>query len=249
MMQSKRQVDVPAGKLDGTDVLVCYAAMPLFSAGILSALTRHLDSGELQRANRFVREMDRDLFVTSRALLRHALRPITGERHLSFVAGKYGKPELADPTAGPGVKFNVTHTAGLVACAISLLYDVGVDAEAVDRPTDYSSIADRCLSGPERQYLAVCPPKAQAEAFCRMWTLKEAIAKAIGEGLSISLTDIAVDLQSLSVSFAPSLSQVDDWWHIEEYQPTSRHTLAVAVRRPPYMSLAVRWQSIDVNSL
>ena len=72
--------------------------------------------------------------------------------------------------------FNLTHAASLVACAITETGRVGIDCERL-RPVNAAALLRRILSSNER-----APSDADARAFFRLWTQKEAVIKAEGNG-------------------------------------------------------------------
>ena len=102
-----------------------------------------------------------------------------------------GKPFLlaADGRSSP-LFFSLTHTRGLVACAISDS-NVGIDAEAMDRDADVDGVSGRFFAPAERAALQQCTGTARRERFFELWTLKEALLKGIGLGLSHPLEDLA----------------------------------------------------------
>lgn len=96
--------------------------------------------------------------------------------------GEKGKPYLKDC---PWIHFNISHTKGMVVCAVHDL-PVGVDVEEI-RP--YSeALAKRVLTPLELQNLALWESRGHhfgEVCFFRYWTLKESYVKATGEGLSV----------------------------------------------------------------
>src|SRR5690606_40514070 len=66
---------------------------------------------------------------------------------------------------------------------------IGVDIEVVSATPPYE-VASMTFAPSERQMLEAAPERA--ELFYRLWVRKEALAKAIGRGLSLNLRDIAV---------------------------------------------------------
>src|SRR5258707_7139411 len=50
---------------------------------------------------------------------------------IEFVAGAAGKPEIGAPRTEPALRFNLSHTHALTACAVTTIGDVGVDVEEV----------------------------------------------------------------------------------------------------------------------
>lgn len=96
-------------------------------------------------------------------------------RSLNWQYGPSGKPFLAEY---PEIYFNLSHTAGLLACALGR-QAVGIDAEGI---RDYPKALLRKMTEGERAYiLGADEPN---EAFMRVWTMKEAWVKLTGEGLS-----------------------------------------------------------------
>lgn len=89
--------------------------------------------------------------------------------------GSSGKPYLRDL---PDIHFNISHTKGLVACAIGQA-PVGID---VERIKPYPKSVLRKMTEKERFYIQNA--KDPDEAFVRVWTMKETMVKWTGEGLA-----------------------------------------------------------------
>src|SRR5512132_2469878 len=87
-----------------------------------------LSPDERDRAAAFRFERDRWRYLVARGLLRTVL----GERldedpgRISFAYGERGKPRLAGET---GLRFNVSHSHGVVAIALCEGRELGVDVE------------------------------------------------------------------------------------------------------------------------
>ena len=99
-----------------------------------------------------------------------------------FRSGAHGRPEIAAPQSP--LRFNLSHTEGLAACAIADGDNVGIDVENVTRKHS-RRLAERVFSRRERKTLRELPAAEQARRFFELWTLKEAYLKARGLGLSI----------------------------------------------------------------
>ncbi|MCG8618114.1 MAG: 4'-phosphopantetheinyl transferase superfamily protein [Desulfobacterales bacterium] len=163
-------------------------------AGLMAQYRSVLSEDERQKADRFRFEKDRKLSVTARALVRYILSECTGNppESFSFRENRFGKPSLVgnpspvDGTILPDLRFNLSHSKGMVVCALALGRDVGVDVESMERTVELS-IARRFFSRAEAEFLEGCPEKDKTACFFDIWTLKEAFIKARGMGLSIPL--------------------------------------------------------------
>ena len=197
-----------------------------------------LSDEERARCRRFVFDVHRRQFLVAHALVRTTLSRYTGTppARWTFETNEYGRPEIAGPAGGPPLRFNLSHTDGLVACAVTLARDVGVDVEYLDRrrPADLE-IAQRYFAPAEVDALEGLPAAERLAAFFDFWTLKEAYIKARGMGLALPLRHFAFRLASASnpaIAFDPAIVDDPAGWHFELARPTPTHRLALAVRRP-----------------
>jgi 4'-phosphopantetheinyl transferase len=164
----------------------------------LAAGATVLDADEQARAACLRLHADREIYCAAHVLLRHALsRQVPMEPgRWRFVRGAHGRPEIdiaACPDAA-GLRFNLTHTRGLVCCALTREQPIGVDAECRRRMADTRAIAERFFAPDEAAAVAASgAPGSAAEAatFRALWTLKEAYIKALGRGLSMGLDGFA----------------------------------------------------------
>ena len=104
-----------------------------------------------------------------------------------------GKPRLAPQRGHEGVRFNLSHSAGRAACAVSNDRDVGIDLERVRPVQDLDDLIRRICTDRERARLGASAEDRLA-GFFQIWTLKEAVVKAAGLGLGIApeLVDTSV---------------------------------------------------------
>jgi 4'-phosphopantetheinyl transferase len=134
----------------------------------------------------------------------------------------------------PGLRFSLSHTRSLVACAVATQDDVGLDVEEVERRLASSSLAERYFAPSEAASLAALPPGERDVAFLRFWTLKEAFVKATGDGLGLGLDSFAFTLDPPLLAFAPESTGEPSSWRFLQLRPTPKHLLALALRwRPP----------------
>jgi 4'-phosphopantetheinyl transferase len=222
--------------LDSDTVRVRWLPMEASDAVHLSRWRDMLDAEELARADRFHFVSDRDTFTAAHALARAMLSGATGLPTATwrYVKGKFGKPALAVDCDGGGLRFNISHTRGFVACAIAR-HEVGVDVEASDRPTEFD-IADRFFAPEEARLVKSAPPERRASVFFRFWTLKEAFIKATGEGLTRPLDSFSFILDPVQIVFHPEREGAprhDDpaAWQFAECRPATDRPLTLATQR------------------
>ena len=110
-----------------------------------------------------------------RLLLARLYREETGEDLPSIAVTERGKPYFEDSS----LHFSISHTKRHAFCVLSH-EKVGIDAEEKDRSIDLR-LADKILSPTEKQQFDAAEDKRLA--LLRFWVLKEAAAKATGEGL------------------------------------------------------------------
>ena len=154
-----------------------------------------LSEDEIDRANRFHFERDRDRFAAARGILRRLVARYL-DRDPSLLRLTYnenGKPALAGSDAG-AVEFNLSHSHERVLYAFTTGRRVGVDIERIRADASDIKIAERFFSKKEVASLAALPEAECSRAFFRYWTAKEAYIKARGEGLPSGLPTTEVEL-------------------------------------------------------
>ncbi|HVA45288.1 MAG TPA: 4'-phosphopantetheinyl transferase superfamily protein [Pirellulales bacterium] len=199
---------------------------------------RLLDADERERWQRFVFAADRGQFLLSHVMLRRVLSRYADvpPQAWRFCKNEFGRPEITGPAAAAGLSFNLSHTRGLVACAVTLGREVGIDVEDLQRGSPVTDLAARYFSSLELAELVGLPQERQQERFFELWTLKEAYLKARGVGLSLGLHRFSMHFspgQAPTISFAPGLVDDPAAWQFAQFRPAPRHLLAVAVRRLP----------------
>ena len=147
----------------------------------------------------------------------------------------HGRPYLAlRPPETPDLRFNLSHTPGLVACAVTIGREVGLDVEHIGRSLVHDNIPERFFSAREVADLRARPAAEQRVVFFDYWTLKESYIKARGLGLALPLGQfsfICAAGQAPTIEFAPELHDDPSSWQFAQFWPTTEHRMAVAVRR------------------
>jgi 4'-phosphopantetheinyl transferase len=134
---------------------------------------------------RFRHPRDAARFVAGRGALRLILGDLLAldPTRLRFVYDSQGKPEVADPLARPGLRFNLSHSEGLAICGVTWGRRIGVDVERLRLPDDWAAIAERMFPSAETQALHRLSEAERPPAFFASWTRLEARSKASSEPL------------------------------------------------------------------
>jgi 4'-phosphopantetheinyl transferase len=189
----------------------------------LGGLLDRLDDAERARAARFIFDRDRRTYAAAHALLRHALDLEAGPRPWGFAAGTYGKPRLDPPC--DDIRFSLSHTDGLVAVALTHGQEVGVDVETASRDPDEDALASLALA--PREVADLDGLVDRRARLLQLWVAKEALAKAIGEGLSLPLRQVVLRSDPLRVEAMPDgYGAASAWWL--QTERLDAHWLALA---------------------
>jgi len=212
---------------------------------LLASYKEVLSAHEMTRYARFWFARDRHLHLVAWALVRNTLSRYAdiAPEEWAFRTNRYGRPEIAGPAAAPPLRFNLSHTRGLIACIVAEGIEVGVDVEDRRRETHGPEIARRYFSAAEVAAFERFPEERQHAAFFEYWTLKEAYIKAVGVGLSLGLGRFSFDIDDRGVavddedrrlptiSFDPTLDDDPRAWQFAQFEPTEHHAMAAAIRR------------------
>jgi len=189
----------------------------------LAELAASLAPDERERAAAFALGEDRLAFTVAHGLLRRVLSCHAPGTPSSW-RFDHGQ---AIRTCG-GLSFSLTHTRSLVACAVTRAGAIGIDIEPVAGVPPEPAVVARCCARSERVALERLDARAAARAFARLWTMKEAVVKALGAGLELSYTAIecALDPPRVIRIDAPGVTSAS--WSIAMNVPVAGHVMTVA---------------------
>jgi 4'-phosphopantetheinyl transferase len=191
------------------------------------------------RAARFLRSRDRRHYTAAHALLRVMLSSFAQvpAKMWRFCLGPQGRPEIEPGLSTLPLRFSLSHTDRLVAAAVTLRRDIGLDVEALGRSIHDMESVVRFFAAEEIALLNGYAPERRQQAFIKVWTLKEAFVKATGLGLSLPLDQFAVTLDADRLLFAPAEWNPPEEWQFRVLQPTPMHQMAVVARAEAGTSL------------
>lgn len=201
----------------------------------VQALSDILTDDELERANRFSFEIDRQRFIVARGILRCILGCYTtmGPNHLRFHYNQYGKPSLEPESSADLLKFNLSHSGSLALYAMTRNMEIGVDLERVRSDFAYGEIAECFFSPHEVSILRSMPAEKKLEAFYKCWTRKEAYIKAHGKSLPLALEGLAGPFASGEppvLLITKDEPQERSLWTLQDLKPGLGYMGALAVK-------------------
>lgn len=200
-----------------------------------------LSDAERERGRRFVFVADRRDYAAAHALVRRMLSSGEDVPPAAWTFGETprGKPFLKAGLSDTRLEFNLSHTRGLVACAMARGADVGIDVESVDRASAAREISLRYFTPSEIGWLDAAPDDEHRARFIELWALKESYLKATGAGLTDALDSFSFSLDAPGViRFQPPVHDAGGYWAFALFAPTASTRLALGLRadRP------IRWR-------
>jgi 4'-phosphopantetheinyl transferase len=164
--------------------------------------------------------------LLARALLRQLLAQSTGAAFgWTFHAELSGRPVARRRSGCRVPSIAISHSGGWVACAVATSGQIGIDIEAYRLGRDIMGIAGLAFGERERQDAE----REGAAAFYRIWTSREALAKARGRGLAEAADGIdrAAGAPPAGVQFRRINGEA--WWLVRA-TPVKGLALALAFR-------------------
>jgi 4'-phosphopantetheinyl transferase len=195
-----------------------------------------LSEDERARAARYHFDIHRRRFICGRAALRILLGEYLDAEPSEVEFGYAGneKPFLRNSTVP--VSFNVAHCEGLALIAIAPFeMDLGVDVEQVRWMPDFDELVGRFFSKREADSFVALEPQLKPAAFFNLWTRKEALLKATGEGICDALNRVEVTFlpgEPARLLSLPHGSVLD--WTVRDFVPAEGFAGALVARSPGF---------------
>jgi 4'-phosphopantetheinyl transferase len=194
-----------------------------------------LTEAEHARAKRFRFRADHERFIIRRGLLRVILRRYLPDAtsEIQLRAGPNGKPELASPAGADSLQFNLSHSPQLALYAVARAVPVGVDIELVRPIDDLEDVASRFFTLSEATMLQAVSGSRKLEAFFNCWTRKEAILKAMGQGITDGVDGVEVTVAPGETARAlrvTSDAEPASAWSLHALRPAKGYVGALAYR-------------------
>jgi len=135
------------------------------------------------RAERMVRREDARRLLAAHHATRWLLARTLDRRpeELAFSTDLRGKPYLRDGS----LHFNLSHSGPWALLGVSRSRAIGVDVEELRAVPAAEALARDHFTAAEREAWEASGPSVRDRTFLRVWTRKEACAKALGAGLLV----------------------------------------------------------------
>ncbi len=193
----------------------------------LARFAAPLDAAETARAARFVFDKHRRRFIAAHGFLREVLARELGRQPaaLDFEFGQQGKPRVKHAD----LHFSLTHTGEHALVAVGS-FELGLDAEEIRATRVDAALARRVMTAAEFETWSKAPCEDQVLAFFRLWSAKESVMKACGQGMSLGPDKFAVFAPG-SLEVAESVEVEGRVWSPRTLESPAKFALALATDR------------------
>lgn len=161
---------------------------------IIAQMGQSLSPDEWTRLHRFHFADDARRYAVRRGILRHLLGRYLCilPTEVVFVYGSQNKPALLPALNTTNLHFNLSDSGEVAVYAFAIDQEMGVDIEVQRDYPDAQQLAQRFFSQEEADWLSRQPAEQRSSAFLRCWTGKEAVVKALGDGLMAPLQEFTI---------------------------------------------------------
>jgi 4'-phosphopantetheinyl transferase len=225
---------IPQGFLDNKEIHVWKASLDGWATH-LDKFYDYLSPIEKERADRFRFIEHRQRFICA-----HAVQRLILGAYLSQAPGKNeiqidasGKPKIE---AEPGSRkrplyFNLSHSDGFLLLSVANDLETGVDLERVRSEYDEKVVSSHFFAKSEQSWIESMPEEQRKLAFFQLWTCKEAVLKAEGEGIRVNLGEVQIEFEESMEKAYCKLTDKNNQkrsWAIHLFSPESEYTAALA---------------------
>lgn len=173
-------------------------------------------------------------FTAGRGCLRRLLGAVLNldPSEVVLEKGLHGKPFVRTEVGFVAPSFNVAHSHGIILIGLSMVGEIGVDVEFVDRRIDLEGVARTAFHVDEvARVLRAMALEERLDMFYRCWTRKEALAKADGRGLTLEPTTYVAGLDERREQCVTLLGvDARETFFVQEIDVGLSHRAALATR-------------------
>ncbi|MEV5880267.1 4'-phosphopantetheinyl transferase superfamily protein [Streptomyces sp. NPDC052101] len=196
-------------------------------AAVTDPALRPLLGRDWQRYRRTADPLVRFRFVTSRMVTKFTAAAALGtepaELDLAYRIG--GRPYLRGLDQ---IDVSLTHTDDLIAVGVSRNGRIGVDAEPADRTMSFDLMQSHICTAAERAELERLPERRRPAGLLRLWTLKEAYTKALGQGLRLGFSEFGFGAEGGGLLAPDGRPASRGEWAFATHRVLDRYLISVA---------------------
>lgn len=161
--------------------------------------------------------------VGGRQLAKALLARASDRQGWEIVRATNGQPRPWHSSGISGLALSIAHSGRVVAAAVSACGPIGIDVETQRPRANYPDLAAYACGPAERSRVAA----DGLAGFYRIWTLREAMAKATGDGLGQVIDGTDRVAEGPASGFWVT---ADRRWHLAALEPCAGVSVALAVR-------------------
>ena len=146
-----------------------------------------ISAQEVTRAAGFKKSRDAQNYILRKGMVRAVLgQYLQNEpQAVRFLHEENGKPNLDPEGDVHDIRFSLSHTDEMVCLGISKKSRIGLDIVKSDSRYPFLATAQYLFTPGESQWITQTPSHEQHIRFFRIWSLKEALLKAMGGGVGM----------------------------------------------------------------
>lgn len=173
----------PLIELDKNNALIFTVNLPSLHKH-LPSLWESLSVQEKTQAKKFINATLSERYIISHGLLRYLLAFYTksNPQTIGYRNNQYGKPFPKNNSSK--MQFNMSHSKDYAVYVLALDCQVGIDIEWRNNNIDVQRLSSLVLIENETTIFRKLKSSEKLNDFYKVWTKKEAILKAFGQGLS-----------------------------------------------------------------
>lgn len=182
----------------------------------------------------------RERFLASRLFLRHtaaaAVQTLPQLVDLAYLPG--GRPYVRGLDQ---IDISLSHTDETMVVGVTRRGRIGVDVERADRRLAHTGSEAQACTPFEKHHLDQGGDSVRNDTMVRLWTLKEAYSKALGQGLRFRFTEFGFALHGASgarLVCPDGTAAGDDGWTFATFPVGAHHVMSVAVLDTGFGELA-----------
>lgn len=172
-------------------VLVCTNDQP-WDTTVYASMLQALPAQVYWEISALQKWEDRQASILGKCLLYYGLSSLY-ERPSLIQTLK--RDEYQRPFISGNIEFNITHTQGIVACALQQGGRLGLDIEVVTP----LNIEEHAMVFTDQERLSILNNPNSLQEFFNLWTRKEAAIKADGRGFSLNPLSVDVRFPSVQI--------------------------------------------------